>query len=1007
LSFHWFVFIFSLMTNIAKGTKLSRRQFLKAAGLTGAAALIGGCSDATRKLIPFLNEPEDIVPGKATWYASTCRECPAGCGILAKNRDGRVIKVEGNPLHPVNTGKLCPRGQASVQGIYDPDRYRGPLRRLGNGILVPVSWGEAERTALSALSARNRTGRSPRVAFITDLTTGAEQAVIRRFLASIGSGTHIIYEPLAYESLRQANDDIFGIAGIPSYRLDNADLLVSFGANFLETWISNVQFARQFAAFRKPSKSGKKPFLYVGPRLSLTAVNADHWVSVPPGGESLVARCLLHLLLKKNYAHKLGTEETSRLSALVSAFTPEFVADRTGVRKETLNSIATVFTEARQPLALAEGLGYQDPQALETARAANILNTLHAGWGETIDFSHMSNLSQVAPAKDMKKLAHKMNSGEIDALFILRANPVYHLPPEWEFSRAIKTVPLVVTLSSFPDETSELAHLVMPSHTFLESWGDYSPWTKIRGFMQPVMGPVFDTRHAGDILLSIGRTLKGAQAFPEKDFFDMVRNSLKPAEGSSLPRGSDEHRWQKALQQGGVWQTEPERMHHPVQSAARLNQTFSSLPEATVNSGLSFISYPTLQFFDGRLANRPFLKELPDPITCITWDGWIEIHPETAEKLKIENGDLLTLRSESENIEAPAYIWPGIRPHVLAMPIGYGQRALGRFCAGKVGSAAHISSAALNGAGGVMRPLVVAVSRTGKSVSLAHTDGDRLQHGRGIARSMTWRDHISTLANGPEVVLPLPEGFSRAKDFYAAHSHDTYRWGMAVDLDRCIGCGACVIACYAENNIAVVGRKEVLRGREMAWLHIQRYLEESEPFVRFLPMLCQHCDEAPCEAVCPVFAPHHSPEGVNNQVYNRCIGTRFCSQNCPYKVRRFNWFKWERDSSLDRQLNPDVTVRTKGVMEKCSFCIQRINAARIKAKSENRLIRDGDFAPACVQTCPVDALVFGNLKDPGSAVSDLARQARAYQVLGDLNTKPAVIYLKKIRQQILPINRSI
>ena len=343
-------------------TKMSRRQFLKAAGLTGALALAGGCSDATRQLIPFLNEPEDIVPGEATWYATTCRECPAGCGMLAKNRDGRVIKVEGNPIHPVNTGKLCPRGQASVQGIYDPDRFRGPLKRLDTGTFVPISWNEAERTVLTTLTQKTRDGHGSRIAFLTDLTTGAEQEVIRRFLISAGSGTHIMYEPLAYESSRRANKDIFGIDGIPSYRIEAADFLISFAANFLETWISNVQFARQFADFREPSKSGKKPFIYVGPRLSLTAANADHWVSVPPGGESLVARCLLHLLLKENYTHDLGTEEIPRLKALVSSFTPEFVAGRTGVSEETLNRIAAIFAKARQPLVLAEGLGYQDPR---------------------------------------------------------------------------------------------------------------------------------------------------------------------------------------------------------------------------------------------------------------------------------------------------------------------------------------------------------------------------------------------------------------------------------------------------------------------------------------------------------------------------------------------------------------------------------------------------------------------------------------------------------------------
>ena len=287
------------------------------------------------------------------------------------------------------------------------------------------------------------------------------------------------------------------------------------------------------------------------------------------------------------------------------------------------------------------------------------------------------------------------------------------------------------------------------------------------------------------------------------------------------------------------------------------------------------------------------------------------------------------------------------------------------------------------------------VAKDGVVTPLAHTEGSNDQHDRDLARSISWEAHLAS-KSPPDVVLPLPQGFDWEKDFYPPHQHDTYRWAMVVDLDRCIGCGACVVACYAENNVATVGREQVLKGREMAWLHVQRYFEQGQPFVRFLPMMCQHCDEAPCEPVCPVFAPQHSKEGINNQVYNRCIGTRYCNQNCPYKVRRFNWLNWRHDAPLDRQLNPDLTVRTKGVMEKCSFCIQRIVEAKIRARSENRAVRDGEFTTACAQTCPADAITFGNLLDTNSRVSKLIGQSRAYQVLGSLNTKPAVIYLKKI-----------
>ncbi|OPY75450.1 MAG: Tetrathionate reductase subunit B precursor [Syntrophorhabdus sp. PtaU1.Bin153] len=986
---------------------LSRRQFLKAAGVTGFTALLNGCSDTTRTLIPYLAAPEDIIPGKATWYATTCRECPAGCGMLAKNRDGRVVKVEGNPLHPVNTGRLCARGQASVQGVYNPDRYRRPFTRIPKSHkLVPTTWSEAEKTVLAALASILQHGRGQAVTFLTDLTTGSERAVIGRFLEAVGSDGHIMYEPLAYESLMRANKEIFGIEAIPDYRIDEADFLISFGADFLETWVSNVQFARRFARFREPGKNGKNPFLYIGPRLSVTAANADHWIAVPPDGVSVVALGLLHLLLDKNHAPALDGKDRDRLMHAVREFTPQFVEGRTGVKREALDTMAAAFMKARKPLVLAEGMGYQDPGALDTAKVAALLSSLVPGTSEVIDFSRVSSLSRAVRAEEMKRLVDRMHSGEVDLLFILRANPAFHLPLRWGFADAVKRVRLVVSFSSFEDETGQMAHLILPTHTFLESWGDFEPHAGVLGLLQPVTGPMFDTLPLGDMLLSFGRSLKGIGMFPERDFYEVLRRSWEASDKTNLPSPNTvQSTWQEALRRGGLWgpPDEPPAVRYRP-STSRAKQSFEPQPPAASSAprDLSFFSYPTVQFLDGRSSNRPFLQELPDPITAITWGGWVEINPETAGRLAIKEGDLLRIRSESGSIQAPAHLYFGIARDTLAMPVGHGHSAFGRYATSEFGNPVYLATGGLDGAGGIKRTLSrVTVTRTGISSLPVRTDGSPYQHGREIARAVTFRQHVTMTGDAPEVVPPLAGGFSKERDFYPSHTHDVYRWSMVVDLDRCIGCGACVVACYAENNIAVVGKKDVLKGREMAWLHVQRYFEETEPRVRFLPMMCQHCDEAPCESVCPVFAPHHSREGINNQVYNRCIGTRYCSQNCPYKVRRFNWLTWTHDPPLQWQLNPDVTVRTKGVMEKCSFCIQRIVEAKMKARSENRLVRDGEFAPACAQTCPADALTFGNLKDPHSRVAQLAGQARAYQVLGDLNTKPGVIYLKRITQRII------
>lgn len=980
-------------------TTLSRRQFLKAACLAGTSALVTGCSEPVRRLIPYLIPPEDIVPGEATWYATTCRECPAGCGILAKNRDGRVIKVEGNPLHPVNAGKLCARGQASVQGIYNPDRFREPMRRDASGKLKAVSWEEAERVLSAALGTVLAGKGARKVVFLTDLVTGSEQTLITRWLAVLGGGQHLRYEPLAYEALRKANEMVFGVATIPSYHIEKADFLISFGADFLETWISNVEFARQFASFHEPKTNTKHFFAYVGPRLSLTAANADHWIQVPAGGESIVALGFLRLVLDSSIPFAVSPETRARLKSSVAAFTPDMVRHATGVDEEALTMLARRFSQAQKPLVLAQGMAYQDPQALETAVAANILCSLNEGSREAVDFSDPSSLSTAARAGDIKQLADTMLAEEVGLLLVSRANPVFHLPPSWQFPAALQKVPLVVSLSSFRDETGEYAQLVLPSHTFLESWGDYSPRPSIRGLLQPVSGPILTTRNLGDILIGSGKSIRPA-AFPESDFYEMVRNSWKGMGTEPSGATSPDVSWNANMEGGGTWG----KPNGKGGKAAKPSGTFAffraAAPQADARKGLVLISYPTVQFFDGRTANRPFLQEMPDPVTMITWAGWIEINPEDARRLNVARGDLLTIRSGSAAVKASAYPYAGIAPGTVAMPIGHGHSAFGRYSRNEAGNPLALGPGRLDPAGGLVATLPVTVEKTGSVVPVANTDGSGYQHGRMLARSISFEDYKATMGQPPSVVMPLPEGFSQERDFYAPHEHDTYRWGMVVDLDRCIGCQACVVACYAENNVGIVGRKEVLRGREMSWLHIERYFEPDQPFIRFLPMLCQHCDEAPCEAVCPVFAPHHSREGLNNQVYNRCVGTRFCSQNCPWKVRRFNWFTWTHDAPLEWQLNPDVTVRTKGVMEKCSFCIQRIVSAKMTAKNEGRLVRDGEFTTACAQTCPADALVFGNLKDPQSRVSKLARQARAYQVLGGLNTKPAVIYLKKITQKV-------
>jgi molybdopterin-containing oxidoreductase family iron-sulfur binding subunit len=980
---------------------LSRRDFLRMAGLTGTTALVGCSSESARRLIPFVTPPEDIIPGEATWYATTCRECPAGCGMVAKNRDGHIIKVEGNPLHPINKGKLCARGQASIQGLYNPDRFRGPMQKNDRNLLEPTSWDHAEDTLIKYISQITRQGRGERIVFLSELITGTMKELVALWLSKIGSKEFFIYEPFAFESLRRANQIVFGIDSIPTFQIEKADFIISFGASFLETWLSNVEYARQFASFHAPSARGKNLFIYVGPRLSLTAANADEWIPVPPGSEYLIAVGMLRIIIDEKLSPYLTQRQRAEIKLMVEPFSLEVISKRTGVPKETLRTLAHHFAQSKRPLALAEGLSCSGSDAVDTAVAANLLCSIVQGTQETFDFEASSAYGDITPAKKIKELSERMMAQEVDLLFIHQANPVFSLPQSWNFHNAIGKVPMVVSLSSSTDETSRLAHMILPTHTPLESWGDYSPRKGVTGFMQPAMGAIFNTRHLADILLSIGKKIKGPESFIQENTYQVLRESWKRRKKDQDVEGSFESYWQLLLEKGGTWKSYSQRES---KIPLKLSNFFFKKIDTLQRAGevFDFITYPTIQFFDGRLANRPFIQELPDPMTQITWGGWVEIHPETARKLSIQKGDLLLLRSPFGNLEAPAYPYIGILPDTLAMPIGQGHRDFGRFAKNNSENPKHLIPPHLDPVSGEIILSVSGVTiqkKDGQFISLANTDGSPYQFDREIAQAISWKEYQDIRSRGekPKIRLPLPEGYDRKIDFYPPHAHPEYRWIMVVDLDRCIGCGACVVACYAENNVAIVGKEQIVKKREMSWLHIERYFEQKGKIqVRFLPMLCQHCDEAPCESVCPVFAPNHGSEGINNQVYNRCIGTRDCSQNCPYKVRRFNFFTYTRPEPMQWELNPDVTVRQKGVMEKCSFCIQRIVQAKEKARGDGRKVRDGEFTTACAQTCPAGALTFGNLKDSSSRVFKLIQEPRAYQVLFHLNTKPGVIYLKKL-----------
>jgi molybdopterin-containing oxidoreductase family iron-sulfur binding subunit len=974
---------------------MNRRTFLKLAGL-GSVTFAAGCSpESPKHLFSQVRAPEDMVTGRAAWYASTCRECPAGCGVIAKNRESRLIKLEGNPLHPINRGRLCMRGQAALQSLYHPDRLRKPLLRE-NGAFVPVSFEQA-RALLQRTAGEAAAQGSDRVRVLTEVTGESQMRLFREALAGWNSRRLVVYEPFAYEALKTANREVFGVDGLVSYRMEQADFLLSFGAEFLETWLSPVEYAWKFKAMHAAGGAQTGAFVHVSPFQTLTGTNADRWLACAPGSESILALGLVRHLLDLRRGGHLSPALRTALEPATSAYTPEAVARRTGIPLEDYERLIVALAEARRPLVLGAGSGLSDDNGLRTNLAANLLNLILDPGLTRIDALNRHRVETADRRADVLAFFQELGPG---LLMINSSNPVYSLPPGSGVAAALARPGLfVVAFSNFLDETAERAHLVLPVSHPLESWDDFGGWRSIQSLLQPAMGACFESASLGDTLLACGFNNRP----PSPDYKTYVANRLQQ-DGHIR----DELQWVQALQRGGIFATEL-KPAAPERRPERLPAVLAG-PETHAPEGLSLAVVPSIRQFDGRGANRAWLSEIPDPVTRVAWQNPLLMHPDTARANGIAHADSVRVRAGDSALTAPAFLTEVVRPGILVMSAGYGHSGYGRYARNRGANPfALLPAGATPSCGGPAGTVSgLGMERLGSGATLAHTDGSRIQHGRAILLAVTPAEltagrsaHAGLTMTDYPLTLPLPEGYSPQRDFYPAHDHDGYRWAMTVDLDRCTGCGACAAACYAENNVAVVGEEQIARGREMAWMSVERYHDERRlERVMYMPMFCQHCDNAPCESVCPVYAPHHSSEGLNNQIYNRCIGTRFCSQNCPYKVRRFNWFDWEWPEPTPLQLNPEVTVRSKGVMEKCSFCIQRIKDARVTAKNEGRAIRDGEVVPACVQTCPTEALVFGNLMDRDSRVRRLCDHPRAYQAMGYLNTKPAVIYLKKVLHEV-------
>jgi molybdopterin-containing oxidoreductase family iron-sulfur binding subunit len=977
---------------------ISRRRFLSVVGVSGAgAAVLSGCStDKVEKLVPYLVQSEDQIPGIPTIYASTCTECSAGCGVHVVTREGRAVKLEGNPEHTVNRGRLCARGQASLQGLYNPGRTRNPRAKQGDAF-ADVTWD----AAITQLADRIKAAGA-QVAVLSGAGDGTFSALLKSWTEALG-GRVARWQPLDHDAMRLANQRVFGLDELPAHDFARARHIVSFGADFLETWLVPIQNQAGFADSHGFSNGEMAKAVYVGPRRDLTGLNADEWHAVAPGSEATLALAMANIILSERSS---APADANALRGTLAAHTAERAAQATGIPAEAVTRLAREFASAQPSLAVAGGIGSQHRGAVELCAAVNILNYIAGNVGQTVHFG--ARLDHGDGHVALAALQAAMDAGQVQVLIIHEANPVYTLPKSSKFAEALAKVPFKVSTSSFYDETSALCDLLLPNHHALERWDDVTPRAGVRSLIQPVMEPVFRTRATGDVLLAVAKAVGGPLAsFTAPNFEAHLRSAW----------GLADEAWREALRRGGTF---TEAATATVSLAAG-GQAAADIPQFEGEGEFTLLAYPHSFYHDGRGANRPWLLENPDPISKRTWQSWVEIHPETAKEIDIRDGEHLRLVTASGSVEVPVYLYGGVRRDVLAIPLGLGHTEYGEWATGR-----GVNPLDLLG-WDAAQPFVsyggtrVRVEKVNQAYTKpAKTEGNPRQLGRGIVEAMSLahakqgltvkeayaaEGHAAHEINTEREVEAIGGWYERQVEEtkYGDYARDLPKWGLTVDLSRCTGCSACVTACYAENNIPWVGEDEVRLGREMSWMRIERYWEggeDGEPLeARFIPMLCQHCDNAPCEPVCPVYAAYHTPDGLNGQVYNRCVGTRYCANNCPYKVRYFNWYAYAKKAfpePMNLQLNPEVTVRARGVMEKCTFCIQRIRGAQHRARLEDREVGVGEIVTACAQACPSGALEFGNVHQSESRVAALKNDHRAYHVLEEINVRPSVTYLAKV-----------
>lgn len=1025
------------LSNPALGaSSTSRRDFLKFLGFSVSAATLAACETPVTKAIPYVVKPEEITPGVPAYYASTYNDGVDYCSIVVKTREGRPILVEGNALSGVTKGGVSARVNSSVLSLYDSNRLKGPV---ANG--SESDWGMIDdeiRTKLAEIVANGKNIVILSNSAIGPSTSEAIREFANKYSAAQKENTeqdkkskapktgmetpvlpssckHVVYDAVSYSGLVKANEACFGTAVIPDYRFNKAKVIVSIGADFLVNWISSIEYASQYGEKRKPDGDWMSKHYQFETVLSTTGSNADVRGAIKPSEYGTVAVAIYNVL-----ASKAG------------------VAKLSGGNPGEENNVPSKIEEAANDLWANKGncLVVSGSNDVADQTVVNGINHLLGNYGNTIDLSSPCNIRNGNDA-EVENLVKEMNSGKVEALILYGGNPVYTMPSQLKFTEALAKVKLKISFADRLDETAKLCDYVCPDHHYLEAWNDANPKMGYYSLAQPVIRPLFNTRQAQSSLLKwagldpdFNKFIKGMWAKYGYQYFK-----------DKYPTFDDY--WNNSLRDGVA------EIKRPVENMViefKGDVNAASAQIASSKGGnWELVLYAKTAIGEGNHGNNPWLHELPDPVTKVVWDNYITMNPSDMKSLGLnthlaqeEKADMAKVTANGQEIVLPVVPVPGQRKGTLGIALGYGRTSVGK-AGDNIGKNAYPFVSISNGTLSYFA-LDAAIEKTGETYAIASTQTHHTMMGRRIVLETDINSYKSIDPNDAhngwnrEVTVTSAYGEKlKAKDSNLWRDFNIdlgHRWGMTIDLNTCIGCGSCVTACHAENNVPVVGKDEVRKNRDMHWLRIDRYFSSDAtkennsysemeipsdyPEVVFQPVMCQHCNHAPCETVCPVAATTHSEEGLNQMAYNRCVGTRYCANNCPYKVRRFNWFNYNgnadfkmvnpaQDDLARMVLNPDVVVRSRGVMEKCSLCVQRIQYGKLEAKKAGTPIEDGSIQTACASACPTHAITFGDYNSEKSMVRKEAGDKRSYHLLEEVGVQPNIWYLTKVKNVSTPI----